>query len=154
MSRIDSRNRKRRDVVEAIVNRQEPVHEAARIFNVPQRTVFDWLAWFRAEGWEGLNEKKRSGRPRKLSGAQTKWVYDCITLGQPQQFNFEFCLWTLKMLHDLIRSRLKVELSTSSLSRLLRKLGLSAQRPVYQTYRKDPARVTEYLNVTFPEAMT
>lgn len=154
MSRIDSRNRKRRDVVEAIVNRQEPVHEAARIFNVPQRTVFDWLAWFRAEGWEGLNEKKRSGRPRKLSGAQIKWVYDCITLGQPQQFNLEFCLWTLKMLRDLIRSRLKVELSTSSLSRLLRKLGLSAQRPVYQTYRKDPARVTEYLNVTFPEAMT
>ena len=48
--RIDSRNQKRRDVVEAIVNRQEPVHEVARIFNVPQRTVFDWLAWFRPEG--------------------------------------------------------------------------------------------------------
>jgi transposase len=46
-----------------------------------------------------------------------------------------------------------VELSTSSLSRLLRKLGLSAQRPVYQAYRKDPARVAEYLNATFPEAM-
>jgi len=153
MSKIDLRNQKRRDVVEAIVNRKEPIHEVARIFNVPQRTIFDWLAWFRAEGWDGLNEKKRSGRPRKLSGAQIQWVYDCITLGNPQQFNFEFCLWTLKVLRDLIRSRLKVELSTSSLSRLLRKLGLSAQRPVYQAYRKDPARVAKYLNVTFPEAM-
>lgn len=153
MSKIDMRNQKRRDVVAAIVNRQEPIHEVARIFNVPQRTVFDWLAWFRAEGWNGLNEKRRSGRPRKLSGAQIKWVYDCITLGHPQQFNFEFCLWTLKMLRDLIRSRLKVELSTSSLSRLLRKLGLSAQRPVYQAYRKDPARAAEYLNATFPAAM-
>ena len=69
VGRIDSRNRKRRDVVKATVNRQESVHKVARIFNVLQRTVFDWLAWFRAEGWEGLNEKKRSGRPRKLSGA-------------------------------------------------------------------------------------
>jgi transposase len=82
-----------------------------------------------------------------------RWVYDCITLGNPQQFNFEFCLWTLKVLRELIRSRLKVELSTSSLSRLLRKLGLSAQRPVYQAYRRDPGRVMEYLNVTFPEAI-
>ncbi len=57
------------------------------------------------------------------------------------------------MLRDLIRSRLKVEFSTSSLSRLLRKLGLSAQRPVYQAHRRDPGRVMEYLNVTFPEAM-
>lgn len=153
MSKIEIRNKKRRDVVEAIVNRQEPIHEVARIFNVPQRTVFEWLAWFRAEGWDGLNEKKRSGRPRKLSGEKIKWVYDCITLGNPQQFNFEFCLWTLKVLRELIRSRLKVDISTSSLSRLLRKLGLSAQRPVYRSYRKNPALVTEYLNATFPEAM-
>ena len=125
----------------------------ARIFNVPQRTIFEWLAWFRAEGWDGLNEKKRSGRPRKLTGAQIKWVYDCVTLGNPEQFQFAFCLWTLKILRDLIASRLQVQLSTSSLSRLLRKLGLSPQRPVYQAYRKDPARVMAYLNTTFPEAV-
>ena len=97
------RNQKRRDVVEAIVNRQEPVHEVVRIFNVPQSSVFDWLAWFRAEGWDGFNEERRSGRPRKLSGTQIKWGPDCITLGLPQQFKFDFCLWTLKMLRDLIR---------------------------------------------------
>ena len=83
MSKIGMRNQRRRDVVEAIVNRNEPIHVAARVFNVPQRTVFEWLSCFRAEGWDGLNEKKRSGRPRKLSEAQIKWVYDCITLGNP-----------------------------------------------------------------------
>ena len=48
MSRIERRNQKRRDVVEAIVNRNEPIHVVARVFNVPQRTVFEWLSWFRA----------------------------------------------------------------------------------------------------------
>jgi len=33
MSKIDLRNQKRHDVVEAIVNRQEPMHEVGRILN-------------------------------------------------------------------------------------------------------------------------
>ena len=68
MIKIEMRNQKRRDGVGAVVNRQDPIHGVARIFSVPQRTIFDWLAWFRAEGWDGLNEKQRSGRPRKLTG--------------------------------------------------------------------------------------
>lgn len=64
---IDIRNRKRRDVVEAIV-RQEPIHEEARIFKVPQRTVFDWLAWFwggtlgRVEREEALGSAPKAER--------------------------------------------------------------------------------------------
>jgi transposase len=133
MSRIHMRNHKRRDVVAAIVNRQEPILEVARIFKVPQRAIFDWLAWFRAEGWDGLDEKRRSGRPRKLAESQIRWVYDCITPGNPQQFQFACCLWTLKVLRDLIAGRLKVQLNTSS---------LSPQRPLYQAYCKAPERGT------------
>lgn len=148
------RNQKRRDVVAAIVNRREPIHEVARIFNVPQRTIFDWLAGLvSGRGWDGLNEKQCSARPRGLTGAQIRWVYDCITLGNPQQFQFAYCLWTLKILRDLIASRVKVQLSTNSLSRLVRKLGLSPQRPLYQAYGKDPERVNAYLTSTFPEAV-
>ena len=141
MSKIEMRNQKRRDVFEAIVNRQEPIHEVARIFNVPQRTICDWSAGFGAEGWDGLNVKQSSGRPRKRTGAQIQWVCDCITLGNPQQFQFAYCLWTFKILRDLIGSR------------LLRKLGSSPQRPLYQAYRKDPERVNVHLTATFLEAV-
>jgi transposase len=41
------------------------VHEVARIFNIPQRTVFNWLARYRSGGWDGLKEGSRRGRPRK-----------------------------------------------------------------------------------------
>lgn len=68
MKKIDGRNQKRCDVVEAIANRQDPIHEVALIFNVRERTVFYWLAWFRAEGRGGLNKKQRSGFPRNLTG--------------------------------------------------------------------------------------
>jgi len=62
ISKMALRNQNCRDVVAAIVNRQEPTHDVARIFNVPQSTVFDWLAWFRTEGWDGFNEERVAAR--------------------------------------------------------------------------------------------
>ncbi len=75
-------NQKRKDVVEAIVIRQEPVHLVRRN-NLPERTVFDWLSRYRAGGWDALKEGKRSGRPRKLSAEDMQWVYNAVTMGNP-----------------------------------------------------------------------
>ena len=53
-TRTELRNQKRKEVVEAIVIRQEPVHLVARIDQIPQRTIFDWLSLYRSGGWEAL----------------------------------------------------------------------------------------------------
>lgn len=151
-TRSELRNQKRKDVVEAIVVRGEPVHLVARIYGTPERTVFDWLSLYRSGGWDALKEGRRSGRPRKLSGEDMKWIYRVVTQGNPQQYQFEFCLWTLKTLCALIQRELGVKLSKSSVSRLLGHLGLSAQRPVYKSYRQDPRKVEQYLAETFPAA--
>ncbi|MEY6434302.1 IS630 family transposase, partial [Thioalkalicoccus limnaeus] len=147
------RDQKRREVVEAIVIRQEPVHLVARIYQIPQRTVFDWLSLYRAGGWDALKEGPRSGRPRKISAADMTWIYNAVTLGNPQQFQFEFCLWTLNTLRALIERELGIRLSKSSISRLLGHLGLSPQRPIYKSYKQDPRKVDQYLTETFPEAV-
>jgi transposase len=52
-------------VVEAIVIRGEPVHLVARISNVVQWTLFDWLSLYRSGGWDSLKEVRRSGWPEK-----------------------------------------------------------------------------------------
>ena len=152
-TRIELRNQKRKDVVEAIVIRQEPVHLVRRIYNLPERTVFDWLSRYRAGGWDALKEGKRSGRPRKLSAEDMQWVYKAVTMGNPMHYQFDFCLWTLGVLGTLIKQARGVKLSKSAVSRLLRHLGLSAQRPVYKLYKQDPKQVKRYLSKTFPEAV-
>ena len=86
------REEKRKAVVEAIAIRGEPVHLVARVYNIPRRTVFDWLSLYRSGGWDALKEGARSGRPRKLSAADMKWVCDAVTLGNPLNYKFEFCL--------------------------------------------------------------
>ena len=152
-TRSELRNQKRKEVVEAIIIRQEPVHLVARIYHIPQRTIFDWLSLYRSGGWDALKEGYRSGRPRKVSAEDMKWIYNAVTLGNPQHYQFEFCLWTLNTLRSLIERELKIKLSKSSVSRLLGHLGLSPQRPIYKSYKQDPRKVEQYLAETFPEAV-
>ncbi len=153
MNRIEARNQKRKEVVEAIVVRQEPVHEVARIFNIPQRTVFNWLARYRSGGWDGLKEGVRQGRPRKLSGENMQWLYFAITQGNPLNYQFEFCLWTLNIIRAMLERECGVKLSKSAVSRLLKHLGLSPQRPLYKSYKQDPKKIEHYLSSTYPEVV-
>ncbi|VAX07194.1 hypothetical protein MNBD_GAMMA25-2314, partial [hydrothermal vent metagenome] len=76
MNRAEIRSTKRKEVVEAIIVREEPVHLVAQIYNIPQRTIFDWLSRYRSGGWDALIESSRTGRKRKLSANDMKWLYD------------------------------------------------------------------------------
>ena len=153
MTRADARSAKRKEVVEAIVVRNEPVVLVARIHNIARRTIFDWLARYRNGGWDALKEGRRQGRPGKLSGEDMQWVYDAVTMGNPLNYKFEFCLWTLNIIRSMIATERGVQLSKSAVSRLLGHLGLSPQRPLYKSYKQDPKKIEKYLQETFPEVV-
>ena len=153
MTRAEARSAKRKEVVEAIVVRNEPVALVARIYNIPRRTIFGWLARYRNGGWDALKEGSRRGRPRKLSGEDMQWVYDTVTMGSPLNHKFEFCLWTLNIIRSMIAKERGVKLSKSAVSRLLGHLGLSPQRPIYKSYKQDPKKIEKYLKETFPEVV-
>ena len=63
MNRAEKRSQKRKEVVEAVILRKEPVELVARVFNIPIRTLFDWLASYRQGGWHALVEKKSTRPP-------------------------------------------------------------------------------------------
>ena len=153
MTRAGARSNKRKEVVEGIVLRNDAVALVARIYHIPRRTVFSWLARYRSGGWDGLKEGSRRGRPRKLSGQDMQWIYDAVTMGDPRNHKFEFCLWTLNIIRSMIGLELGVHLSKSSVSRLLGHLGLSPQRPLYKSYKQDPKKVERYLTRTFPQVV-
>lgn len=153
MNRAEQRSAKRKEVVEAIILRKEPVVLVARIYKLPQRTIFHWLARYRNGGWQALTENSRKGRPTKVSGEDMKWLYDAITQGNPLNYKLPFCLWTLNTIRTLLEKERKVKLAKSSVCRLLNHLGLSPQRPLYKSYKQDPEKVKSYLAETYPESV-
>ena len=144
-----ARFEKRRAVV-AAVQRGETATDVARMFEVALRSVFDWLAWYRQGGWDALREGPRSGRPRKVNGKVMKWLYKAITRDDPTQYHFEFCLWTLGIIRQLLKREHGIVLSKSAVSRLLGQLGLSPQRPLYKSYKQQPKELRKFLDEVYP----
>lgn len=148
---MSRREERRIEVVGAIVNRGEDIATVARVYQVAGRTLFDWLAKYRKGGWHALRDSARSGRPRKVTGKVMSWLYQKVTRGGPRQFKLPFGLWTLEIIRSVLKEHQGIALSKSSVSRLLRHMGLSAQRPVYRSYKRDQAAIDLYLSKTYPE---
>jgi transposase len=138
------RYHKRSEAV-AAVRRGEKVADVARIHGVNIATLFRWLARYRSGGEEALREGARAGRPRKVDGRLLRWLYSAITKGDPRQYQFSFCLWTLGIVRSLLKRRFSVQLSKSGISRLLAHMGLSPQRPIFRSYQQDPRKIENRL---------
>jgi hypothetical protein len=70
----------------------------------------------------------------------TPSIHDfAVSLGylrlNPRQLEFDFGLWTRKLVRDLIRTRFGIDYSEQNVGRILKMLGFSPQRPVYQQCR-------------------
>jgi transposase len=68
----------------------------------------------------------------------------------PRQLQFAFALWTRAMVRELVGREFGVRLSEVSVGRLLRKLGLSPQRPLYRAYQQNPQAVARWKAETYP----
>lgn len=153
MNRSELRNQNRKKAVEAIVIRKEPIAIVSRVFNIPQRTLFRWIARYRQGGWQALKEGSRQGRPKKVSGEDLQWLYNAITMENPLNYKFEFCLWSLNTIRSLLKIERGIELSKASVCRLMTHLGLTPQRPLYKSYKQDPLAVKAYLDEIYPNAL-
>lgn len=143
------RYEKRRAAVEAVRN-GEPAAVVARVMKIPLRTLFHWIARYRDGGDQSLRDGQKSGRPRKVDAEVMRWLYQAITLGDPRQYQLPFCLWTLALVRQVLKRKHGIELSKSGVSRLLGHLGLSPQRPIYRSYKRDPEQMKRYLDEKFP----
>jgi transposase len=132
------------------VREGQTVQSVAASFGVNPRSVFRWLADFANGGQNALLAKPIPGRPPKLSAEEMAWISRAVRDHTPQQFKFEFGLWTLTLIRHLINRQFKKELSVSSVHRLMKILGFSAQKPLYQAWQQDPVLVRTWETETYP----
>jgi transposase len=135
--------------VQQVENGAHPEDVAATL-GMTRSAVYSWLAAYREGGLDALRARPVPGRPPKLSGEQLRRLYTLIVGRDPRQLSFEFALWTREMVRDLIRREFGVHLSAVSVGRLLRKLGLSPQRPLWRAYQQDPEAVQRWKSEQFP----
>ena len=74
----------------------------ARMFNVSRAMLFRWQQKYDQGGPVALETKKTPGPASRLSPTQLSKLYAIITGSDPRQLQFDFGLWTRKIIRELI----------------------------------------------------
>ena len=121
--------------------------EVANILNVAESSVYDWQSKFRKGGLAALSTKIASGRKRLLTDEQLLKLYRWLR-GNPRQVQFDFGLWTRKIVRDLIRREFGINYSLQNVGKILKMLGFSPQRPVWRALERDPEKRRKWMEET------
>jgi transposase len=119
--------------------------------DVSRSSVFSWWRDYRLLGPEALATKPTPGPKSQLDESQMARLRGIIIGQNPQQLDFSPALWTREIVRDLIVRLFGVQFSLVHVGTILAKLGLSPQRPLYRAYERDPEKVAEWKEKTFPQ---
>ena len=117
---------------------------------INRRTIYRWLAAYSSDGVEALRAKPIPGAPPKLNARQIARLSRLLRTKNPLQLEFEFALWTLSMIRELIRREFGVEFSDSGVGRLMQRLGFTPQRPLYRAWQQDRVLVEKWRGEEYP----
>lgn len=123
----------------------------AEFLGVSRSSVFDWWKRYRESGLAALSTKFASGRPTVLSDRQMVRLRSLIVGHDPRQYSFGVALWTRKLVRELIHQQFDHELSLPTVGRILNKLGLSPQRPLYRAHQQNPELVRQWKQEVYPK---
>ena len=137
--------------VNQIMHRGASVKDVAATLGLRDATVYGWVKLFKDRGADALLAKPIPGRPSKLTEDQARQLYATLLGKDPRQLGFDFALWTRWMVRDLIKRLFEVDLTEQSVGRLLRRLGMSPQRPITRAYEQDSDAVRHWKTVIFPK---
>jgi transposase len=132
------------------IERGKSADLVGEIFGFARSTVFGWWQGYRESGEAALRTKPTSGPASKLSEKQLRRLSKLLVGSDPRQLHFEFALWTRAMVAELIRREFGVRLSLATVGRVLHKLDMSPQRPVYRAWQADPEAVEVWKAETYP----
>ena len=129
--------------------------QVADIFGVTRQAVGKWWSAYEDGGLPALRKKSR--RPKSvddsggLSGWQCSSIVRTILSKTPDQLDFPFMLWTRDAVAELIYDRFKIRLSKWTVGRMLKKWGMSPQKPVKKAYEQQPEAVKQWLDKEYPK---
>lgn len=115
----------------------ESLAQAARLVGVSSRQLQRWSLRFLAEGRDGLADRPRSGRPRKLD-ADAETFIECALADLPTAYAYPAATWTIADLQDLL-ARHGWLVSQPTVDRALHRLGYRYRRPRHDLHHRQDA---------------
>ncbi|NLU70762.1 IS630 family transposase [Streptomyces sp. HNM0574] len=124
--------------------------QVAEMLGVGRRTVFRWHQQYRAGGIDNVHVRSGTGRPAKFSDDQLERLRSVVFGTEPRDWGLPAGLWTRPLIRTLARDRFGVDVSTVTVARALRRLGISSRLPLCSAFQQDSAEVRDWEEHTYP----
>lgn len=104
--------------------------QIADALGVTKGAVSQWMKRAREQGAEGLKHKSPPGRAPRLSEKQRQRLKELMSTSDAEAYGFVGKAWTCQRVGWLIRKEFGVRYHPAHISRLVRAVGLSLQKPI------------------------
>lgn len=119
-------------------------------YGLCRTTIYRWIRAARRGGLRSLKARKHPGPRARLTPRQRAQVFRWINGKDPRQYNFEFALWTRKIVAALIEERFGIKLGLTAVGRLLAELEITPQKPLRRAYERDPKAIKRWIRTDYP----
>ena len=89
----------------------------------------------------------------KLNAEQLRRLAFLVREHCPNQLSFDFGLWTLRLIAQLIEREFKVKLSIPTVGKVMHALGFSPQRPLHRAWEQNAVLVSNWRTQVLPELL-
>jgi len=118
--------------------------EIARQLGVSRATISDWAKVVESQGIKGLKSKKAKGVESKLSCEEKQRLKKFLDQGA-LRYGFSTDRCTLERIRQVIQEKFETSYHPKYLSRLLKQLGFSPQKPMPQAIEQEKELVQAWL---------
>lgn len=122
----------------------------AEALGVTQGAVSQWIKRGRAGGEAGLTEQPKSGAPVRLSATDRQKLPGILERGA-ESFGYRGELWTCARVGKLIEREFGVRYHPAHVSRILKDLGWTPQKPIRRAKQRKEAEIQHWKDVRWPE---
>ena len=106
----------------------QPPEEVSTLLAVSVGSIYNWHKRWRSDGLKGLENRAKSGRPKKSDQSYCELLDKSLELG-PSEYGYGFGIWTVNRLREHLRQQTGISLSNRRFRALLKDLGYVYRRP-------------------------
>jgi len=102
--------------------------KVAALLGDSPRAIQYWVRRFEQEGFAGLADADRPGRPKRLDEQQLALI-DMALRASPREFGLNTNIWDGKTLSEFIHRQFGIDIGVRQCQRLFRQLGFRLRKP-------------------------
>jgi len=122
----------------------------AQALGVTQGAVSQWMATVQEYGAEGLRAGLRSGAPPRLNGSELQLLPELLAEGA-EAYGFRGEVWTCARIGKLIEWMFGVTYHKAHVSRLLKRLAWTPQKPLKRAAQRDEEQLAYWRTTVWAE---